>query len=311
MAENNAFITWDNLKTYHENIEAELDTKADSNHTHTATDIGLGNVENKSSDTIRSELTVDNVTNALGFTPMEDTTVPITKGGTGATTAENARTNLFSDIAESTVGIVDDTEVVFKYQDNSKGVLFFKKSLMIWNYIKDKISSVLGLTATQYNGNAKTATTATTATKVNNHTVESDVPADAVFTDTTYSDATTSANGLMTSDMVIKLNNLDDISKNIPSKIVCGVYTGDGTESHLIDLGFKPLAVVISAELGQLWCKSHSNTGYIVLDGYAGCKASTTYKRAEIVDNGFKLLDIDINYTNRIYYYIAFASYTL
>ena len=33
----------------------------------------------------------------------------------------------------------------------------------LWNYIKDKISSVLGLTATSYGGNAATATTATTA----------------------------------------------------------------------------------------------------------------------------------------------------
>lgn len=35
----------------------------------TKTDIGLGNVENKSSATIRSELTKDNVTTALGYTP--------------------------------------------------------------------------------------------------------------------------------------------------------------------------------------------------------------------------------------------------
>lgn len=35
--------------------------------------------------------------------------------------------------------------------------------LTVWNYIKDKISSVLGLTATSYGGNAATATTATTA----------------------------------------------------------------------------------------------------------------------------------------------------
>lgn len=36
-------------------------------------DIGLGNVENKSSATIRSEITSTNVTTALGFTPMANT----------------------------------------------------------------------------------------------------------------------------------------------------------------------------------------------------------------------------------------------
>lgn len=39
-------------------------------HEVTKSQIGLGNVENKSSSTIRSEITKTNVTNALGYTPM-------------------------------------------------------------------------------------------------------------------------------------------------------------------------------------------------------------------------------------------------
>lgn len=46
------------------------------------------------------------------------------------------------------------------------------------------------------------------AEKVNNHTVEKDVPANAVFTDTTYSAATTEANGLMSSTDKTKLNGI-------------------------------------------------------------------------------------------------------
>lgn len=46
-----------------------------STHTHTKTDIGLGNVENKSSATIRSELTKENVVTALGYTPPTKDTV--------------------------------------------------------------------------------------------------------------------------------------------------------------------------------------------------------------------------------------------
>lgn len=44
--------------------------------------------------------------------------------------------------------------------------------------------------------------------KVNNHTVSSDVPANAKFTDTTYSDATTSAHGLMSTSDKSKLNGI-------------------------------------------------------------------------------------------------------
>lgn len=51
----------------------------------------------------------------------------------------------------------------------------------LWEYIKGKISSVLGLTATSYGGKAATAGNADT---VNNKTVATSVPANAVFTDT-------------------------------------------------------------------------------------------------------------------------------
>lgn len=49
-------------------------------HGTTKNDIGLGNVENKSSATIRSELTKENVTAALGYTPS---------GGTGITYSDS------------------------------------------------------------------------------------------------------------------------------------------------------------------------------------------------------------------------------
>ena len=44
------------------------------------------------------------------------------------------------------------------------------------------------------------------AAKVNSHTVNSDVPANAKFTDTTYSNATTSAAGLMSASDKAKLD---------------------------------------------------------------------------------------------------------
>lgn len=60
------------------------------------------------------------------------------------------------------------------------------------------------------NKSVKYATSAGNATKVNNHTVNADVPSGAKFTDTTYNDATTSAHGLMTPAMVSKLNGIAD-----------------------------------------------------------------------------------------------------
>lgn len=43
-------------------------------------DVGLGNVDNKSSSTIRSEITSSNVTTALGFTPADASTVGAASG---------------------------------------------------------------------------------------------------------------------------------------------------------------------------------------------------------------------------------------
>lgn len=88
--------------------------------------------------------------------------ISVAKGGTGATTPKGAQNALLSDMQTETTAIDDTTEFVMKYgtPSDAKGVLFKRSSTLVWDYIKGKISSVLGLTATQYNGNAKTATSA-------------------------------------------------------------------------------------------------------------------------------------------------------
>ena len=61
-------------------------------HGVTKSQVGLGNVENKSSATIRGELTKGNVTTALGFTPANQTDM---------TNAQDAITQLNSDIRKT------------------------------------------------------------------------------------------------------------------------------------------------------------------------------------------------------------------
>lgn len=48
-------------------IKTLLGDKSDKGHTHSKEEIGLGNVENKSSQTIRGELTSDNVPESVKF----------------------------------------------------------------------------------------------------------------------------------------------------------------------------------------------------------------------------------------------------
>lgn len=81
--------------------------------------------------------------------------VSVAKGGTGATDAKNGFMNLANGLSEASNP--QDTEYMI-YKSGTNWGLYTLSTF--WNYIKSKISSVLGLTDTQYNGNSATATTA-------------------------------------------------------------------------------------------------------------------------------------------------------
>ena len=91
--------------------------------------------------------------------------LPINKGGTGKTTGKAATNNLFSDINNVNTDPDDTARIVFKYgsPSDSNGIFFARAITNLWNYIQNKISSVLGLTASSYGGNAATAGAADTA----------------------------------------------------------------------------------------------------------------------------------------------------
>lgn len=81
--------------------------KAATKPTYTASDVGLGNVENKSSATIRGELTKANVTSALGYTPPTVTemnaaiaAIP-TPDVSGQISTHNTSTSAHNDIRNS------------------------------------------------------------------------------------------------------------------------------------------------------------------------------------------------------------------
>ena len=102
--------------------------------------------------------------------------LPVANGGTGKTsvTAGNylvgngtnaltektpnaAANNMLSALPEWSANPTDGVKLIRR--DTGGGAAFGQVTfLTVWNYIKDKISSVLGLTATSYGGNAATAT---------------------------------------------------------------------------------------------------------------------------------------------------------
>lgn len=96
----------------------------------TKSKIGLGNVENKSSATIRSELTSSNVTTALGYTPYNST------NPNGYITASNAKFNNYLLLSG---GTIDNTGfaplTIYRNGSANAAVIAFKNSNGVLGYL--------------------------------------------------------------------------------------------------------------------------------------------------------------------------------
>ena len=107
-----------------------------------------------------AETNAKNLANATG-------TLAIANGGTNATTADEAVTNLLSATSQGDGDVTDDTDLITSHASGyttTNNKFYKRKGSKLWNYISGKISSVLGLTATSYGGNSATATSATNST---------------------------------------------------------------------------------------------------------------------------------------------------
>ena len=85
----------------------------------------------------------------------------VRNGGTSATNAEDGFNTLADGVRDSSTP-KDDEKMLLK----PAGTWYKTTCLDFWNYIKDKISSVLGLTKDNYGGKASTAGTADKAAEV-------------------------------------------------------------------------------------------------------------------------------------------------
>lgn len=114
-------------------------------------------------------------------------TLPVSHGGTGKTTGKDAANYFMNALDTGSSTPADADYYISQYVNGGTATTTYHRRPMsaLWEYIKSKISSILGLTATTYGGSAA---------KVNNHTVNSDVPSNAEFTDT-ITTATTSGSG--------------------------------------------------------------------------------------------------------------------
>lgn len=119
--------------------------------------------------------TATKVSNALtvngktydGSTAVDAGVQTVANGGTGVTTQADINRAFIGNLEAGESDVTDGTEFVSSYaSDNgfsepeALNNPYKRKFIKVWNYIKGKISSVLGLTATNYSGKASTAGTA-------------------------------------------------------------------------------------------------------------------------------------------------------
>lgn len=133
-------------------LQTSVAGKADKVHTHTKAQI----TDFPTSLKNPNALTVNGKTYD-GSSAVDAGVQTVANGGTGATTAKDAFMSLANGLSEGT-GPLDTEYMVYKNTDGSNWGLY--KLSQFWEYIKGKISSVLGLTKDNYGGKADTAGTA-------------------------------------------------------------------------------------------------------------------------------------------------------
>lgn len=151
----------DNIATNTSDISAlktSVAGKADKSHTHSKSEI----TDFPTSLKNPNALTVNGKTYD-GSTAIDAGVQTVANGGTGVTTQADINKAFIGNLGEGTSDVTDGTEFVSSYASNNgfsepgyANTPFRRKFSTVWNYIKDKISSVLGLTANNYGGTAAT-----------------------------------------------------------------------------------------------------------------------------------------------------------
>ncbi len=162
------------------------------------------------------------------------------------------------------------------------------------------------------------------AETVNGHTINADVPADAVFTDTTYKPSTSSSDGLMSAADKKKLDGISNSSGSISSvnsieptdgniNLTQGLIPSDGTAYQMpfyIQSGTISINVdagpTSAANIDIAFPNEFAETPKLMLTSSVNCYSDSTKKNPVIVgfddlsESGFKIRAKTINSSNGI-----------
>ena len=139
-------------------VDTKLSGKADKIHTHTKSQI----TDFPTSLKNPNALTVNGKTYD-GSSAVDAGVQTVANGGTGVTTQADINKAFIGNLETGESDVTDGTEFVSSwasdngFAETTDGALntpYKRKFILVWNYIKNKISSVLGLTKDNYGGKA-------------------------------------------------------------------------------------------------------------------------------------------------------------
>lgn len=182
----------------------------------------------------------------------------VENGGTGVTTQADINKAFISNLDVGNSDVTDGTEFVSSYASDSgfsstdEGSLntpYKRQFIKVWNYIKGKISSVLGLTKDTYGGRASTATNADNLYYSHGNEINfkftGGTPGSCYFN---WRNADTGSPSPVDTMLYVFCNYGNDISKSV---IKAGSF--DGTTAKASSKMVIPIGAPSSLEDGCIW----------------------------------------------------------
>lgn len=240
-------------------------------HNVTATDLGLGNVENKSSATIRGELTKTNVTTALGYTPPTTNTTY----STGTSTAAGL-TKLYTETGTGTDGTMTQSAITTALSGKAA-------SSHTHNYAGSASAGGSATSAVKLDSSAGSATQPVYFSSgkpvATTYTLAASVPAGAVFTDTHYASKNVVGTTTATANTTTALTNGNVYLNSVENGAVTSTHkiSGSGATTVTTDTSGN---IVINSTNSTYTALKNPNAITISLNGtsqgaYDGSAAKT------------------------------------
>ena len=141
-------------------ISANIDGNAKTATTATSADSATKLATSRTVRTNLSSTSTASFDGSANIEPGVTGTLPVANGGTGKTTLEDSANALINGLSTGSDAPKDNDYYISQYAGGGTTTTTFHRRPVsaLWEYIKGKISSVLGLTASSYSGNSATAT---------------------------------------------------------------------------------------------------------------------------------------------------------